>query len=244
LKPFKVLVVDDHEFVRAGIRFVIEQSGDYRVCGEAADGRVAIEETRRLRPDLVILDTGLPLLNGLEAARQILSRFPQQQILVYSDIHAEQLMKDVIEAGIRGFVLKSDPASDLLAAATALLQGRTFYTACMTNMILGIVKQQCESFLTMREREIIQLVAEGICSKEIAAKLDISIKTVETHRTHLRQKLKIHSVAQLILYAIRNRIIHVSPSILATGSSHLAERELYASIALPNGEMARAYAAE
>jgi len=219
----RVLIADDHEVVRIGLRSLFETGRGYTVCGEASNGREAVKVTLQLEPDLVILDIGLPVLNGLEAARQILSMKRQPSILVHTKVASESTMQQALQMGIRGFILKCDPGSYVLSAAEALMQGRTFFTSSMTEMVLASAKKQgLEASLTQRESEILQLLAEGNCSKDIGAILDLSTKTVETHRSNLMRKLRLHSIVELILYAVRTGIIQApcnagSPHCLSAG---------------------------
>ena len=216
----KVLVADDHEMVRFGVRSVLEQSDDLVVCAEAGDGLEAILKTRELLPDVIILDPGMPKLNGISAARRIMWENPQQRIILFSTIDSEPMLRIALAAGVKGFVLKSDPLSDLLEAVKALLQDRPFFSSKASEMILeGYLHEDQRELrqnakngnraLTMRELEIAQLLAEGKCSKEIATILGLSVKTAETHRHNLMSKLHVHSLAPLVLYTIQNNIIEV-----------------------------------
>lgn len=214
----RVLIADDHEVVRMGLRSLFETGRGYAVCGEASNGREAVKVAFELEPDLVILDIGLPVLNGLEAARQILSMKGPPSILVHTEVASESIMQQALQMGICGFILKRDPSAYVLSAAEALLQGRTFFTSCMKEMVLASAqKQGLEAPLTQRESEILQLLAEGNCSKDIGAILELSAKTVETHRSNLMRKLRLHSIVELILYAVRTGIIQVPCD---AGSSH------------------------
>ena len=204
----RVLIADAHEIARIGIKSVLAHNQNYEVCAEVADGRTAVEIARRLRPDLVILEISLPLLNGLQAARQITSDAPTS-IVFLTDIKSEQVMREVLELRIGGFVLKSDPLSDLKTAADAVIEGRTFFTSHMMRMVIELAnKQTSDRILTAREREIVQLLVEGYGSKDIAKTLGISVHTVETHRSNLMRKINAHSIPKLVLYAIRNEMIH------------------------------------
>jgi DNA-binding NarL/FixJ family response regulator len=212
----RILVADDHEVVRKGLCNLLQAHG-WEVCGEAGDGRQAVEMTRQLRPDVVILDIGMPNLNGLDATRQILHHNNNQNVLVLTITDTDQVIRDVLQAGARGFVLKSDAARDLVAAVEAILQHRTFFTSRVGEMVLdgylrgggsGKTEPSIPS-LTPREREIVQLLAEGKSTKEVATVLDLSVKTAETHRSNIMRKLKLHSVGELVLYAIRNNIVQV-----------------------------------
>jgi len=214
----RVLIADDHEVVRMGLRSLVETGRGYAVCAEASNGREAVKVAFQLEPDLVILDIGLPVLNGLEAARQILSMKCQPSVLVHTGVASESIMQQALQMDIRGFILKCDPSSYVLSAAEALMQGRTFFTSSMTEMVLASAKKQgLEAPLTRRESEILQLLAEGNCSKDIGAILDLSTKTVETHRSNLMRKLRLHSIVELTHYAVRTGIIQVRCD---AGSSH------------------------
>jgi len=215
----RILIADDHEFARRGVRAVLESHSGWEVCGEAKDGRESVELATKLRPDLILLDIGMPNLNGLEATRQILSVLPEAVILVLTMHDADHVIKEVLRAGARGFLLKSDAGRDLVAAVEALQRQRTFFTTKVSQMILeGYLDHQnpessnantSGNLLTTREREVIQLLAEGKTSKEVAATLRLSVKTAETHRTNLMRKLDLHSVADLTRYAVRNGIVQV-----------------------------------
>jgi len=212
----RILIADDHEVARQGIRALLESHPGWEVCAEAKDGREAVELATNSKPDIVLLDIGMPNLNGLDAARQILAMSPAIRILILTMHDAEQVVREVLAAGARGFVLKSDAARDLVAAVDALQHRRTFFTTRVTQMVMnGYLHQEKESqplakaVLTPREREVIQLLAEGKTSKEVAVALKLSVKTAETHRTNLMRKLDLHSVADLTLYAIRNGIVQI-----------------------------------
>lgn len=209
MKPARVLIADDHEITRLGVRAILEPAGHFEFCGIAADGQAAVRQTRHLRPDLVVLDMGLPRLSGLDAARQIFKHSPQTSVLIFTEFGSEQLMREALQLGIKGYVLKSDPLCHLLAAADAVLQGRHFYTSPMNRMILSGTPSHGKSLLTPREREIVQLLVEGHCAKDVARMLCVSIKTVETHRTKIMRKLEVNSTARLILCAIRNEFVHL-----------------------------------
>ncbi len=215
MPALRILVADDHEIVRRGICVLLKSHAGWDVCTEAADGREAVESAKQLDPDIVILDIGMPNVNGLTAARQILQNDPQQKILFLTITDSEQIVREVLQAGARGFVLKSDAARDLLTAVEALEKNRTFFTRRVSEMILeGYLNGEAQKELTEpsvspREREIVQLLAEGKSTKEVAFILDLSIKTVETHRSNVMRKLGIHSVSELVLYAVRNNIVQV-----------------------------------
>ncbi len=222
----RILIADDHEVARHGIRALLEGHAGWDVCAEAKDGREAVELASSVSPDLILLDIGMPNLNGLEAARQILASSPDTPILILTMHDSEQVVREVLRAGARGFLLKSDAGRDLVAAVEALQMKRTFFTTRVSQMVLegyldrdnpdgqaensGEKKEDpATEVLTSREREVIQLLAEGKTSKEVAVALRLSVKTAETHRTNLMRKLGLHSVADLTRYAVRNGIVQV-----------------------------------
>lgn len=212
----QILVADDHEVARKGIRSLLEDHSGWQVCGEAKDGREAVDMAAQLAPDVLLLDIGMPNLNGLDAARQILATNPEARILILTIHESEQVVREVLAAGARGFLLKSDAGRDLVAAVEALQNRRTFFTSKVAQMMLdGYLRPQEKQdltdrrILTPREREVIQLVAEGKTTKEIATTLHLSVKTAETHRTNLMRKLDLHSIADLTLYAVRNGIVQI-----------------------------------
>lgn len=216
MAPLRLLLADDHEIVRKGLRSVLEAQRDCEVVGEAADGRQAIALVKELSPDIVILDISMPLLNGLEATRQILKIRPQTKVLILTMHESDPLIRDVLDAGARGYILKTDAGRDLVSAVESLRRNKTFFTSRVSQMILdGFLKGDSRPAdsetggirLTPRQREIVQLLAEGKSSKEVAVALDLSVKTAETHRANIMRKLDCHSVSEVVRYAIRNKII-------------------------------------
>lgn len=207
----RIVIADDHEITRLGIKSILTSTGLYEICGEAGDGHEALEKTCRLRPDLLLLDVGLPLLNGVEVARRIQFESPQTSILIFTEVDSDRVMLDAFRLGVKGFVVKSESVSDLLAGVETVLHGKTYFTPRIAQILRNVAKQYgYGEVLTAREREIVQLVAEGLCTKEVARKLALSVKTAETHRSNIVRKLQIHSIAELILYAVRNQIVHVT----------------------------------
>lgn len=218
----RILIADDHEVARRGIRSLLESHPGWEVCAEAKDGRDAVELAASTKPDLVLLDIGMPNLNGLEAARQILATNPNIAVLILTMHDSDNVIREVLRAGARGFLLKSDAGRDLVAAVDALQKQRTFFTTRVSQMVLeGFLNRERKpsdiendiehppELLTSREREVIQLLAEGRTSKEVAVTLNLSVKTAETHRTNLMRKLGLHSVADLTRYAVRNGIVQL-----------------------------------
>jgi DNA-binding NarL/FixJ family response regulator len=214
VKKLRILLADDHEVVRQGVRRLIENEEGWEVCAEATDGRQAVAMAEKFAPDVVVLDVGMPQLNGLEATRQIRKARPKSEILVFTGDESEQLIHEIFAAGARSYVLKSDLGTHLIAAITALSQHRHYFTNRISEVVFaryldgasGAGKDKSEG-LTPREREIVQLLCEGRSNKEAAALLGISIKTVETHRAATMRKLRLDSFADLVRYAIRNKII-------------------------------------
>jgi DNA-binding NarL/FixJ family response regulator len=212
----RVLLVDDHELVRKGLRALLEGCENTEVCGEASDGREAIQRAIELRPDVVVMDICMPELNGLEAAREIKRVARETEVLALTVSDSEQLAEDLLRAGVRGYLLKSDAGRDLIRGVEALQQDRPFFTPKVAKMVLEGYLKAVASVpqpkatginLTGRERHIVQLLAEGKTNKEIAGMLNITVKTAETHRANIMHKLNLHSIGELVRYAIRNDII-------------------------------------
>jgi DNA-binding NarL/FixJ family response regulator len=222
MSGLRILVADDHEVVRRGLRALLENQPGWQVCGEAIDGRDVIAKTAELKPDVIVLDIAMPNLNGLEATRQVLKTNPKTRVLILTLHDSDQLIRDVLSAGASGFLLKTDAARDLVSAVDALRQNKTYFTSKVASMVLngflnggqGAITSESISPLTAREREITQLLAEGKSTKEVASILNLSVKTAETHRSNIMRKLELHSVSELVLYAVRNNIVHV---VSATG---------------------------
>jgi len=213
----RLLLADDHEIVRQGLKSMLGALRDCEVVGEASDGRQAVTMTNELNPDIVVLDIGMPLLNGLEATRQILKMRPQTKVLILTMHESDTVIREVLDAGARGYILKTDAGRDLVTAVESLRRNKTFFTSRVSQMILdGFLKGDPRPDrnganggirLTPRQREIVQLLAEGKSSKEVAVTLDVSVKTAETHRANIMRKLDCHSVSEVVRYAIRNQII-------------------------------------
>jgi DNA-binding NarL/FixJ family response regulator len=213
---FRILVADDHEVVRKGLIAILKQKSEWQVCGEACNGREAVEQAAQLMPDVVVMDISMPGLNGLEATDQIVRANPSIKVLVLTLHDSDDLIRDVLNAGARGFLLKSDSVCELEAAIEALLRNKTYFTSKVSAMILegylrgGTPFAANRNPLTPREREVVQLLAEGSSTKEVAVALGLAVKTAETHRSNIMRKLHLHSVSDLVLYAVRNNIVQVA----------------------------------
>ncbi len=211
MSKVRILIADEHDLVRRGLRAILETHPGWKVCGEAVTGQEAVEKTKRLRPDIVVMDISMPDLNGLEATRQIVRAVPKTEVLILTAQESQQLVREVLEAGAHGYVLKSDKEPALLAAVEALSRHETFFTSKVSEMVLegylGSRNRGLRRDLTTRERQIIQLLAEGKRYKEVAASLGISVKTAEMHRSNIKRKLGLVSLGELIRYAIRNKIV-------------------------------------
>ena len=215
MAAFRILVADDHEVVRKGLIDILKQKPEWQVCGEAADGREAIELAKQLMPDVIVMDISMPRLNGLEATRHLMKENPATKVLVLTFHDSDQVIRSVLDAGARGFLLKSDSACELVAAVDALLGNKTYFTSKVAAMVLegylrgGSPFAADPSPLTARERQVVQLLAEGSSTKEVAVSLGLSSKTAETHRSNIMRKLQIHCVSDLVLYAVRNNIVQI-----------------------------------
>ena len=216
----KILVADDHELVRRGLHALFDALEDTCVCADAADGYEAVRKAHELRPDVIILDPGMPRLNGICAARQILKANPRQRIIMFASDASETALRLTLSTGIKGFVFKNDPLTDLIEAVNAVRMDHLFFSGQVGKLILPgyLAFRDAETteiviekngHLTNREIQIVQLLAEGKCCKEVADILGMSVKTAETHRSNLMRKLKIHNLPELVLYSIRTKIIEV-----------------------------------
>jgi DNA-binding NarL/FixJ family response regulator len=212
----RILVADDHDIIRRGLKELLTSRSGWEVCAEAKTGREAVTLAEQFKPEVVVMDISMPDLNGLEAARQIRKSLPKTEILILTLHFSDQLVREIVEAGVRAYIMKSDADRDLVAAVEALSNHRPFFTARAADMLLdGFRRPKTDidpdtvirNRLTAREREIVQLLAEGKSSKEVAVSLGISVKTAETHRANIMRKLELHSVSELVRYAVRNQII-------------------------------------
>ena len=215
MDAIRIILADDHTVMRSGLRLLLERQPDFVVAGEAADGRAAVALAISATPDVVVMDVAMPLLNGIEATRQITTANPRIGVIILSMHSDESYVLRALKAGARGYLLKDSAEADLIKAVRAVHEGRNSFSPAISRMLLEDYIRQLQQrgeedsydLLTSREREILQLIAEGKSNKEIAALLNLSLYTVETHRTHVLQKLNLHSVPELILYAVRKGII-------------------------------------
>ena len=215
MSTIRILLADDHVVMRRGIRALLERRPDFQVVAEAGDGREAVELTETHAPHVVVADIAMPNLNGIEAARQIAQKSPQTAIVILSMHSDESYVLRALKAGARGYLLKDSPESDLINAILAVHEGKAFFSPAISKMLVEDYMRQLQQrgaedsyeLLTMREREVLQLLAEGKSNKDVAGILNLSIHTVETHRSNILQKLNLHGTPELILYAIRKGVI-------------------------------------
>lgn len=207
----RIIIVDDHDAIRRGVRQLLETTPYYQVVGEAADGREGLALARETKPDIAILDYSIPELNGLDLSHALKKEFPKIEILLYTMHDREEIIMEILRAGVRGFVLKSEAERHLVAALDALSIHRSYFSGAISDALLDQFLESkphaTASSLTHREREVVQQVAEGRINKEIAERLNISVKTVETHRASAMHKLKLRTTADLVRYAVRNQLI-------------------------------------
>ena len=211
----RILLADDHGIVRQGLRAVLARETSFEVIGESSDGREAVRLAEALQPNIVIMDISMPQLNGLEAAKQIVKASPRTHIIILSMHSDETYLIRALQAGVKGYLLKESAEEDLIRAVRMVAQGKTFFSPAVTNALLADYMRDMQQrnlrdsydLLTEREREVLQLLAEGKSNKEAATVLDVSTNTVETHRTNLMQKLGLHNTAEIVLYAVRKKII-------------------------------------
>ena len=205
----RILIADDHDVVREGLRKLLEAQPNWEVVAEAPDGKEAILKAIETKPDIAVLDYALPLVNGIEVTRQIRARLPNTEILIFTMHDNETLVRELLDAGAHGYLLKTDAMSDLIAAIEALATHRPYFTSKVSEALLEsfLTPNRPQSVLTNRERAVVQLIAEGHSNREIGELLNVSVKTVETHRGTIRRKLNISSSAGLVRYAIRNKLV-------------------------------------
>ena len=213
----RILLADDHKVLRSGLRRILEEQSDLEVAGEAGDGREAVEMAEALQPDIVVMDIGMPLMNGIEATRQILHRNSGMHVLILSMYSDENYVVQVLRAGARGYLLKDSAEDELIDAVRTVHGGLPFFSQRIAKMLVGDSMQRLRDegasdtyeLLTPREREVLQLIAEGKSNKEVAAALFVSPTTIETHRARIMDKLDLHSTAEIVLYAVRKGIVQL-----------------------------------
>lgn len=215
MKPTRILLADDHTVVRKGLRLLLESEPEFIVIADAADGRAAVALAEQHSPDVVVMDVAMPTLNGIEAARQITAKLPHTAVVFLSMHSDESYVLRALKAGARGYLLKDSAEHDLIQAVKAVRQGKSFFSPAISKMMVEDYMREMQDrdiedtyeLLTTREREVLQLLAEGKSNKEVAGILNLSLYTVETHRGNILEKLNLHSGAELILYAIRKGVI-------------------------------------
>jgi two-component system, NarL family, response regulator NreC len=215
MKPIRILLADDHNIMRNGLRLLLERQPGFQVVGEASDGRQTVEMSEALKPDVIVLDIAMPNLNGIEAARQIAGKLPDTAIVILSMHSDESYVLRALKAGARAYLLKDSAELDLIGAIKAVTEGKAFFSPAISKMLVEDYMRRMQQrgvedsyeLLTTREREILQLLAEGKSNKDVANVLNLSLYTVETHRGNMMQKLNLHSVPELILYAVRKGVI-------------------------------------
>jgi len=215
MRKTRILLADDHQLMRSGLRLVIEQQPDLTIVGEAADGREAVAIAKSVRPDVAVMDISMPNLNGIEAAHQIIQSQPDIAVIVLSMHTDESYVLRALKAGAKGYLLKDSAEADLIAAVRAVARGKSFFSPAVSKVLLDDYMRKLKrsgaedayDLLTPREREILQLVAEGKSNKDVANLLNLSVYTVETHRSNIMQKLNLKGVPELTLYAVRKGII-------------------------------------
>jgi two-component system, NarL family, response regulator NreC len=216
MEKIRVFLVDDHTVVRQGLRRILESDEEIEIVGEAGDGRTAIDLVQKLRPHVVVMDVAMPELNGIEATRQIVKRVEGAKVLVLSMHGDDVYVRQALKAGARGYLLKDSEDLDLIKAVKAVRAGGSFFSPPVSKVVLsGYLGDKADgdaedsvARLTDREREVLQLIAEGKTNKEVAHALTVSVNTVETHRKHIMEKLDLHNTAELVRFAIRTRIVH------------------------------------
>jgi DNA-binding NarL/FixJ family response regulator len=215
VRQIRILLADDHNVMRRGLRLLLESQPDFTVVAEAADGRQAVEQAHASKPDVVVLDVAMPNLSGIEAAQRILADRPSAAVVMLSMHSDEGYVLRALKAGAKGYLLKDSAEGDLIDAIRAVIRGKTFFSPEISRMLVEDYVREIRTrsvedsyeLLTSREREVLQMIAEGRSNKEVATALNLSLYTVETHRRNLQDKLNLHSLAELILYAVRKRLI-------------------------------------
>lgn len=211
----RILLADDHGVVRKGLRFLLESEADLEVVGEAADGHEAVEMAGRLQPNVIVMDIGMPRLNGIDATTQIVKTHPEVAVIMLSVHSDETYLVRTLSAGAKGYLLKDSAEEDLVRAIRSVSQGKPFFSPAIAKSLLDDYVRRLQQsgvtdsyeLLTDREKQVLQLLAQGKTNKDVATLLDVSTYTVETHRTHIMQKLNLHNTAEIVLYAVRKKIV-------------------------------------
>ena len=216
MSTLKILIADDYDIVRIGLRVLLEKQPEWTICAEAVNGREAVEKAIDTQPDVVLMDFSMPELNGLDATRQIRKACPQAEVLILTMHDSEQLVRELLEAGARGYLVKTDVSQNLVPAVLSLAEHKPYFASNVSSLLLDSFlrpggpqpgDRNTGSRLSPREREIVQLVAEGKSSKEVATTLNIALKTVNAHRANIMNKLDLRSLGELVLYAVRNKLV-------------------------------------
>ena len=210
MKRIRILVADDHAVVRQGFKMILDAQADMEIVGEAGNGREAVELAEQLHPDVVVMDVSMPELNGIEATRRLASSAPRARVVALSMHKDSVYVREILRAGARGYLLKDSGAADLVAAIRAVASGESYLSPAVSNAVLDDYRKHATNpidLLTSREREVLQLLAEGKTNKEIAGVLNLSVYTVEAHRGRIMEKLNLHSIGELVLFAVRNGLI-------------------------------------
>jgi DNA-binding NarL/FixJ family response regulator len=229
MSNFRILIADDHEIVRQGLRSLLESHVGWEVCDEAKDGVEALKKIEQMKPNLVVLDIEMPQLNGLDVARQALHEDPQLRILFLTVFDTDHAARTAFQVGAKGLILKSDAARELVVAVETIQRNSTYFSSRIKPIVLGgnlpgKRRRLEKDTLTPRERQVTQLFAEGKSAKDVAALLNLSVKTAETHRSNIMSKLGLHSVSELVLYAVRNNIVQILDNVpLSSHTSHFDE---------------------
>lgn len=210
MKRIRILLADDHAVVRQGFKMILSAQSDMEIVGEAGNGREATELAEELKPDVVVMDVAMPELNGIEATRRLSSSLPHTRVIALSMHKDSVYVREILKAGARGYLLKDSPAGDLVSAVRAVAQGQSYLSPAVSNAVLDDYRRHVTNpidLLTTREREVLQMIAEGKTNKEIAGVLNLSVYTVDAHRGRVMEKLNLHSINELVRFAVRNGLI-------------------------------------
>ena len=210
MKRIRILLADDHAVVRQGFKMILSAEKDMEIVGEAGNGREAVEQAEQLRPDIVVMDVAMPELNGIEATRRLAASMPHTRVIALSMHKDSVYVREVLRAGARGYLLKDSGAGDLVSAIRAVASGESYLSPAVSNAVLDDYRRHVTNpidLLTSREREVLQMLAEGKTNKEIAVVLNLSVYTVDAHRGRIMEKLNVHSINELVRFAVRNGLI-------------------------------------